>query len=164
MQKFATPQPIFRFLAPAFIFYAAVMAEYNRRYLKILGKYNIWTLVRSVMLLAAAFGVFLVIPSENFRGLFLIITVGVITVAEIILGYSAENLLLNETLLIAFGLFFYFFGAYFYIPSFQILYLLGTFLSTSDGPHCLQIDYTSINALRDYFVDYYCHCFFVDSL
>jgi hypothetical protein len=83
------------------------------------------------LLMAAAFGAFLVIPSENLRGLFLISVVIVITFAEIILGNMAENLMLNQTLLVAFALFFAFFGAYFWIPTFEPLYLAGIFLGSA---------------------------------
>lgn len=70
VQKFVQPQPVFRFLAPAFLFYAAIVGAYNTWYLKQIQKYNFWTVLRSLMLLAAAFGVFLILPSENLRGLF----------------------------------------------------------------------------------------------
>lgn len=129
VQKFAEPLPVFRFLVPAFLLYAAIVGTYNVWYLKQIKKYNFWTVLRSLMLLASAFGVFLVLPSENLRGLFLSFTVAVIAFVEIILGSAAENILLNETLLIAFGLFFTFFAAYYYAPSYQILYLTGIFLS-----------------------------------
>ena len=65
------------------------------------------------------------------RGSFLVVTVGVITFFEIILGNFAENLLLNETLLIAFGLFFYFFAAFHYLPVYEPYYLVGIFLSSA---------------------------------
>lgn len=131
LQKFATPLPVFRFLLPAFFIYTAAVMLYNRWYLKAIGKYNFWIALRPALLLASGFGLFLIIPNEFLRGLFLIITVLVITFFEIILGNFAENILLNETLIIAFGLFFYFFAANYYTPAYQPLYLLGTFLSSS---------------------------------
>ncbi len=78
--------------------------------------------------MAAGFGSFLVIPSSNLRGLFLTVTVIFIALAEIILGNVSENLMLNQTLVIAFGLFFSFFGAYFYTPTLEPVYLIGVFL------------------------------------
>ena len=129
LQKFATPEPIFRFLIPAFLFYAAVVGFYNFWYLKQIQKYNFWTLLRSLMLLIAAFGIFFVLPSGNLRGLFLILTVAIITFVEIILGAAAENILLNETLLIAFGLFLALFGADYYFPSQQSFFTVGIFFS-----------------------------------
>ncbi|HYV33528.1 MAG TPA: hypothetical protein VE973_01635, partial [Candidatus Limnocylindria bacterium] len=137
VQEFATPEPIFRFLIPAFLLYAGGVTVYNRWYLKQVEKYNFWILIRPMLLLAAGFGIFLVIPSFGIRGIFLILTVVMITFFEFILGNLAENILLNETLIIAFGLFFAFFGAYHYLPAPEIwnhwgwvipfLYLLGIF-------------------------------------
>lgn len=131
LQKFATPEPVFRFLLPAFLIYLFVVGYYNRWYLKKIGKYDFWTALRPLLLLAAGFGVFLVVPSAFLRGAFLIITVAFITFFEVILGNFTENILLNQTLLIAFGMFFYFFGAYYYTPSYQPLYLLGVFLGSA---------------------------------
>jgi hypothetical protein len=128
LQKFATPEPVFRFLLPAFLLFLIFVAAYNRWYLKKIGKYNFWTLLLPELLMAAGFGVFLVINSQNLRGLFLTVTVVFIALSEIILGNMAENLMLNQILVIAFGLFFSFFGAYYYTPSFQPLYLIGVFL------------------------------------
>jgi hypothetical protein len=131
VQKFAAPQPIFRFLVPAFLVYAAAVAIYNRWYLKTIQKYNFWTILRSLLLLAAAFGIFFFLPSGSLRGLFLISAVAVITFFQMIIGLSAENLLLNETLIIAFGLFCAFFGAYYAAPGFEVFYLAGIFFSAT---------------------------------
>lgn len=131
LQKFATPEPIFRFLLPAFLLYVGVLTFYNRWYLKKIEKYNFWIVLRPMLLLCSAFGVFLIVPSGFLRSLFLILAVAIITFFEIILGNFAENILLNETLVIAFGLFFYFFSSYYYAPAYQALYFLGVFCSAS---------------------------------
>lgn len=131
LQTFATPEPIFRFLVPAFIGYALLVTLYNKWYLKQIEKYSFWILVRPVLLLLAGFGLFLIIPSDFLRGLFLILTVFVIAFFELILGNFAENLLLNETLIIAFGLFIFFFALFHYLPGYQTYYLAGIFFSSS---------------------------------
>ncbi len=128
VQNFSQPMPVFRFLLPAVLFYVGLVAAYNRWYLKQIGKYNFWALLLPELLMAAGFGAFLVIHSQNLRGLFLTATVVFIAFAEIILGNMSENLMLNQTLIIAFGLFLSFFGAYYYTPSFQPMYLIGVFL------------------------------------
>ncbi len=84
-----------------------------------------------MLLLASAFGLFLIIPTEGFRGLYLIITVGLISLGEIILGKEGENILLNETLIIAFGLFLTFSAFYQYIPTYSVIYAIGVFVSAS---------------------------------
>lgn len=131
LQKFATPEPVFRYLVPVFLLFTGGVSFYNRWYLKQTGKYNIWILIRPVLLLFSAFGIFLIIPSAAIRGLFLISAVFIITLFEIILGNQAENILLNETLVIAFGLFFTFFAAYHYFPAYQPVYLTGIFFGSS---------------------------------
>lgn len=136
MQRFATPQPVFRFLLPAFFVYAVFVSVYNQWYLRQIEKYNFWIVIRQLLLLVAGFGLFLILPSENLRGLFLVVTVGIITFFQIILGNLAENLLINETLLIAFGLFFSFAAFYQYTPSFGTLYVMGVFFSSSLLARC----------------------------
>ena len=131
LQKFATPVPIFRFLVPAFLAFAAIATAYNYWYLKQIEKYNFWILIRPLLLLIASFGVFLVMPATFLSGLFLIIDVVIITIVEILLGNTAENILLNETLLIAFGLFVALFGAYWYAASFEPFYLMAIFAGSS---------------------------------
>jgi hypothetical protein len=131
LQKFAAPEPIFRFLLPAFLLFTAAVAIYNRWYLKKIDKYNFWVAIKPLLLLMACFGVFLILPDEFLRGIFLIAAVLIITLFEITLGDFAENVLLNETLIVAFGLFFSFFAANYYAPGYQPLYLLGIFLSGS---------------------------------
>jgi len=131
VQSFSAPEPIFRFLVPAFLFYLFLAAAYNRWYLKQIQKYNFWVLLLPELLMAAGFGIFLTTPSQNLRGLFLTATVVFVSLTEIILGNMSENLMLNQTLIIAFGLFFGFFGAYYYTPGFEPLYLIGVFLGAA---------------------------------
>src|SRR5882724_5490584 len=82
LEKFATPQPVFRFLLPAFLIYLLVILFYNRWYLKALDKYNFWLGLRSMLLLAAGFGIFLGLFNDFLRGLFLIVSVILITFFE----------------------------------------------------------------------------------
>jgi hypothetical protein len=131
LQKFATPEPVFRFLIPAFIVYSAVLILYNQWYLKNIQKYNFWMLIRPFLLILSAFGLFLVIPSAALRSWFLITAVGLITIFEIVLGNFSENLLLNESLITAFGIFFTFFAAYYYFPTFEPVYLAGVFFCSA---------------------------------
>ncbi|MBX9837041.1 MAG: hypothetical protein K2X69_01875 [Silvanigrellaceae bacterium] len=131
VQKYATPQPVFRFLVPAFFVLALLATFYNNWYLKQINKFNFWLIVRPLMLLLAGFGLFLIIPSEAMRGLFLISAVLLITFSEILLGATTESLLINETLLIAFGLFFTFSALYQYAPLYGIYYVVALFILTA---------------------------------
>lgn len=104
LQIFSVPKPTFRFLVPAFGLAVAAVSFYNRWYLNQLGKYNFWVVLRVAMLFFATFGVFLIVPSSFLRGLFLIASLAVIIMVEMFLGNFSENVLINETLIIAFGL------------------------------------------------------------
>jgi len=133
LQTFSNPSPIFRFLIIALILLLALVTYYNWRYLKEIQKYNIWLLIRPILLMLSGFGLFLSIPNPAIRSMFLIITVFVIAFFEAFIGKFAENLLINETLVIAFGAFLSIFEAYFYAPFIgkplvSFLYLLGFFL------------------------------------
>lgn len=149
LQEFTVPYPIFRFLAPALIGFCVLVTYYNKQYLMRLGKYNLWVLSRPVLMFLSGFGIFLLLPNALFRGLFLMATFFIIYLFEYNLGNFAENLLINETLIIAFGFFVAFcgFGQYFLtfaevnsffqatsLPdwefSLQPVYLAGVFLSS----------------------------------
>ena len=130
MQIFAEPSPNFRFMIPAFVVYAIVFILYNRWYLKQIQSFNIWTIAQSALLLFAAFGLSFNLPSAFLRGIFLTSAVAVITFYEILLGSRSESVLLNETLLIAFGIFFYFSAAYHYVPGYETFYLAGVFFAS----------------------------------
>lgn len=131
LQIFATPEPVFRFLVPGFLALLALVYAYNRWYLKQILKYNIWLLVRPLMLLGAGFGLYLTIPSESLRSLFLILCLLVIFSFEMALGNFSESVLLNETLLIAFGMFICLSAFYQYVPRYSTLYLALVFASSA---------------------------------
>jgi hypothetical protein len=131
LQAFANPVPVFRFLVPIFLLYAGAVTLYNRWYLQQTQKYNFWLLIRPLLLLVAGFGIFLVIPTAGFRGLFLITTVGLITLCEVVVGSSAENITLNETLIIAFGLFLSLAAFYQYAPTYGIYCVVSVFIAAA---------------------------------
>jgi len=106
VQSFAAPQPVFRFLLPAFIGYLLIVTWYNYFFLRRIGHYNLWTLLRPLLFLLGWFGVYFIIPNEFWRGVYLLAGLPVIYLLERMLGNSGEQLLFNETLLMAFtGLF-----------------------------------------------------------
>jgi hypothetical protein len=102
---FSTPQPVFRFLAPAFLLYCGLVTYYNKGYLQHLQKYNFWVLVRPLLLFVSGFGNFFLLPNGGLRGTYLVTAFVIIFLIELALGNFAENLLINETLIIAFGFF-----------------------------------------------------------
>ena len=126
LQEYSAPQPIFRFLIPAFFIFICAVTAYNYLYLKAIGKYNLWVLVRPALMLCSYFGLFSIIPSLAFRGIFVIISVVPIALFEFLLGSYAENLLLIETLFIAFGFFLTVF-AYAQLPPYDWVLTIVTF-------------------------------------
>ncbi len=134
LQSFSNPAPVFRFLVPAFILLLIVLSLYNYWYLLKLEKFNNWILLRPVLLLSSGFTLFILTPNSFLRGWFLLCTMLVIMFFEFFLGDFAENLLLNETLLIVFGCFVSAAAYNFYFPQFHIIcticLFLGTFFAT----------------------------------
>ncbi len=102
---------IFRFLLPAFLIYTLLVAWYNKWYLTQSQKYNFWMILRPFLLLWSGFGIFLILPSVGLRNVFIIVSIVVVMFFELMVGNAAENLLLNETLVISLG-FYIAFGAF----------------------------------------------------
>jgi hypothetical protein len=127
LQEFSLPQPVFRFIVPAVLIFSLAVAAYNYWYLKQLQKYNFWVLLRQFLMFLSAFCVFTLIPSSGFKGLFLVITVLLVALFEYALGSFVENMLINQTLITAFG-FFVGLAAYSqYFPNFRLSPVLGKF-------------------------------------
>lgn len=125
LQELSFPRPIFRFLAPAMVGFLLILTVYNWWYLHSIEKYNVWNLVRPVLFFVGSFALFNIIPVEFLRGLFLLSIIVFGSVFEIFLGNFAENLLINEILVIAFSLCMSAAAyALLYFPSFEFIYLL----------------------------------------
>lgn len=129
LQKFSFPHPVFRFLVPAFLVFAGAVTVYNRYYLLALKRYNRWALVRPLLLLGSGFGLFWLVHGSVLTGAFLITAFFVVLVFEYFLGNFSENVLLNETLLIAFGAFLTLTAFARQFPRFQTVYIVCAFLS-----------------------------------
>lgn len=124
--RFSLGQPVFRFMVPALFIFLTAVYFYNKNYLIKISKQNIWTLAASLLLFLGAFGVFLFLPTEFLRVSFLLCSAVSIGFFEMHLGNFGENLLVNQTLLSAFGIFIGFAGAEQNFPGLkQILWHLG---------------------------------------
>lgn len=125
-QIFVAPVPVFRFLIPSMLLYVLVVLIYNRFYLKWVGKYSFWTWLRMAAFLVSWFGIFLVLPSEQTRGLFLILSLPIIYILEAFAGNVGERVTFNELLLTAGSFFIFSFSAthYFFFPSFQSAFFI----------------------------------------
>lgn len=128
LQVFSFPQPVFRFLIPVFLLFSFLVLAYNYVYLKNLDKLNFWVLVRPLMLLFSLFGIFMILPSPGFRSLFLIAAIVVIILSEIFLDNFSEQVLINETLIILFGLLVSMMAFVQFFPGYRFLAMFGVFL------------------------------------
>jgi len=116
---------IFRYLLPAFLIFTLLVSWYNKWYLRQIQKYNFWVIVRPFLLLWSGFGIFFTVPSAGMRSLFLAVSILLIIFFELMIGNFAENLLINETLIISLGLFITFsaFNQYFLkIENFNLVF------------------------------------------
>lgn len=123
LQVFATPQPVFRFLIPAFIGYLIVVSLYNYVIIRAEHSYSHWMMLRPVLFFLGWFGLYFIIPNEFWRGLFLLASFPVIYVIERMIGHPGEQLLFNETLLTSFAGFMTLTALSHYFPLTGTLYL-----------------------------------------
>lgn len=132
LQELSVPRPVFRYLVAGFLLFVLLLTAYNWMYLQSLQKWNIHSLIRPVLFFGSAFLLFQVIPADFLRSLFLVVVVILGTIIEYFLGVFAEGLLLNETLVISFGVFMSICAyAFQYFPTFQTFYLGVVFLLTA---------------------------------
>jgi len=105
IQLFSTPLPVFRYLFPALLVFLIGIGVYVYKYLRQTEKYNIWSVVRTVMVFAAWVGMFFIIPNSVLRGVFLLVGLPVLYYVLYTAGNTGEQLLFNELVVSAFGLF-----------------------------------------------------------
>ena len=130
IQLFATPFPIFRFLFPAYFGLIGLFSWYNHWYLKKIGKYNHWLLLRNVLVYLAIFAFLLILPNPFTRGLFLILATVIIAFFEFFIGHFSETIMLNETLIMAFGFSISFCAYGWYFPKSETLLIMATLVVT----------------------------------
>ena len=131
IQIFATPLPVFRFLIPAYIMYAAVVAGYNYWYLKKTTVFNTWMWLRIPIFLISWFGLFFMIPSGSGRGLFLLVTLPIIMFFESLVGNKGQQLGWNIFLFTLLALLISLYGVSYYFVLPGVLYLFVVFVSVS---------------------------------
>ncbi len=122
IQLFATPQPIFRFLIPAFFGLLAAFGFYNWLYLGWQDKWNWWVWLRPLLFLVGWFGLFFIMPNDFLRGLFLLGGLPLVYFIEALTSNVGQQLLFNEVLLTAFCFFMGAAAAAQYYPKFSLLY------------------------------------------
>jgi hypothetical protein len=127
IQLFASPQPTFRYLVPAFFLYVAVVGSYNYWYLQSLNKFSVWVWMRFPLLLGGWFTLFLLAPSSVLRGMFLVIGLVLLYFFESFVDSFGEQLLFNQVLLTAFTFFISLFAFNWYFQFASFYFLLATF-------------------------------------
>ncbi len=78
----------------------------------------------------AAFALYAIIPWYFVKGIFLILTFGLGIFFLLFLGSFAENVILNQSLIISFAVYMALSAYNFYFPSYQNLYLIGVFTAS----------------------------------
>lgn len=131
VQLFATPNPIFRYLVPAIVVYAAVFGIYNWIYLNSIEKMNWWVWLRPLLFVASWFGLFFILPSEFLRGAFLLAGLPILYFIEALVSGVGQQVLFNEVLLTAFGFFMTAAAVIQYYPSFGVGYSIIVFVLTA---------------------------------
>lgn len=127
---FVQPVPVFRFLLPAGVLLLGLVAAYNAWYLKVNNNWNVWLWVRPLLVVASWFGLFFFVPSGFLRGVFLLVSVVVVMLAQRLLGSHGQRVLIMDLLLgsLASGLVITGLAQYFTVPI--IVYLTFYFLFT----------------------------------
>lgn len=124
-QWFAAPNPVFRYLIPAYILFLAAVGSYNFYFLNKLGQVNLWMWMRPLLFLTAWFGLYLLAPNVFLRGIFLVVSLLLIYLFELNLGNVGENILFNQVVLSAFAFFTTIAAAsYYFIGSPSIVFIL----------------------------------------
>lgn len=126
-----SPIPVFRFLFPVFIALLCVTLYYNFKYLTVLAVENKWAIVRVALLQLAGFLLFFVMPSALARLVFLGISFIFLYISEYLISDFSENILFNEVILIAFGLFYGFNGLVWNFPTYNYWGIAGLFILLS---------------------------------
>jgi hypothetical protein len=116
LQTFSTPQPVFRYLILSLVAYSAVVWYYNNWFLNKIEKKNFWLALRPVLLFWSGLGIFVLLPSPFLRALFLLLTVGIIFIFEMLLANYSENVMLSFSALTMFGFFIGIVGVGQYFP------------------------------------------------
>ncbi|MCC7356548.1 MAG: hypothetical protein IT410_02960 [Candidatus Doudnabacteria bacterium] len=105
LQVLILPDPVFRVLIPTVAVFIIGIGAYTAFYMRGLGKVQWWVVLRTVLVFAAWIGLFFIIPNNTLRTAFLIIGLPVLYYFEVTVGNAGEQLLFNELVISAFGLF-----------------------------------------------------------
>ncbi len=105
LQFLASPDPVFRILIPAVAIFILAVGGYTALYMREKGKVQWWVVLRTVLVFAAWIGLFFIIPNSVLRIVFLVIGLPVLYYFEVTVGNTGEQLLFNELVISAFGLF-----------------------------------------------------------
>lgn len=100
----AYPAPVFRFLVPAFLFCAGAIEVVSWSTLAHLHEGRTWAVVRSSLFYVAWFLLFFTLPSAGLQITYMLVSVPVLYVAQRLVGYTGETVLVSHTILTGFGL------------------------------------------------------------
>lgn len=128
VQWFAGPQPVFRFLLPAFIVYLGALMFYNWRYLSYKEVFNKWLFLRLPLFLIFWFSLFFITPIGLIRAGFLLVSIPIIFFFETLVENKGQQIAWNIFLLSLASLLIGLYGFNFYFPLNGLIYLLLLFV------------------------------------
>lgn len=123
--------PIFRILVPVLVAYLFAVSFYTVRYLKSIDQLNWWVVLRNLLVFCAWIGLFFLIPNAVIRNLFLLAGLPALYYFQVTVGNTGEQLLFNELVVSAFGLFLLFTALAEYFPNLGSSYVGVCFVMTA---------------------------------
>ncbi len=105
LQFLAWPEPIFRILIPVVTIFIIGSGVYTALYMRQTGQLQWWVVLRTILVFAAWTGLFFIIPNTLLRTIFLVAGLPILYYFQVTVGKTGEQLLFNELVISAFGLF-----------------------------------------------------------
>jgi hypothetical protein len=104
MYVLAVPTPVFRYIIPAFIILVVLIEVLTWRRLADDREGRGWIIARSVLFYSAWLAVFFLMPSSGLQLAFMLISAPVLFMAQQLVAFGGETVLITHTSLTAFGL------------------------------------------------------------
>jgi hypothetical protein len=101
---FSYSNPIFRFIVPGFILLVGLVEYFSWGTFAHLHEGRTWAVVRSSLFYLAWVLLFFLLPNQAFQVIFLLSSIPVLYLAQELVGYTGETVLITHTILTSFGL------------------------------------------------------------
>ncbi len=122
------PTPNFGLLVLAFVVIVSFVQLFSMRTLADLHDARLWAIARSVLCYTAWFLLFFLLPSSHLQIWYMFISVPILFLAERVVGYAGETILITHTILTSFGLLMAASGAEYYFHAGSTVLTLAVFI------------------------------------